>query len=53
MFGHSWRFRPGHEIRLEILQDDSTYLRRDNFDSTATIGPVTLTLPVARQAKAG
>ncbi len=51
MFGNSWRFRPGHQILLEILQDDSSYLRRDNFASTAMIGDVTLTLPVARQAR--
>ncbi len=53
MFGNSWRFRSGHQILLEVLQDDSSYLRRDNFASTATIGGVTLTLPVARQARVG
>ncbi|MGI9019372.1 MAG: CocE/NonD family hydrolase [Solirubrobacterales bacterium] len=51
MFGNSWRFRRGHQILLEIVQDDSTYLRRDNFASTATISHVTLTLPVARLSR--
>ena len=46
LFGNAWRFEPGHEIMLEITQDDSTYLRRDNFPSTATISEVELEIPV-------
>jgi predicted acyl esterase len=45
MFGNAWRFRPGHQLQLEITQDESTYLRRDNFPSSATIGHVRLILP--------
>ncbi len=47
MFGNAWRFAAGHQLMLEITQDDSTYLRRDNFPSTATISDLTLSLPEA------
>ncbi len=45
LFGNAWRFRAGHQLQLEITQDDSTYLRRDNFSSSATISDVRLVLP--------
>jgi ABC-2 type transport system ATP-binding protein len=45
LFGNHWRFAPGHRLLLEVLQDDSTYLRRDNFASSATLDDVTLVLP--------
>jgi ABC-2 type transport system ATP-binding protein len=47
LFGNAWRFEAGHRIMLEITQDDSTFLRRDNFPSTATISDLTLSIPVA------
>ena len=47
LFGNAWRFEAGHRLMLEIVQDDSTYLRRDNFPSTATISDLTLSIPVA------
>jgi predicted acyl esterase len=48
LFGSAWRFEAGHKIVLEVTQDDSTYLRRDNFPSAATIDDARLTLPLAR-----
>lgn len=46
LFGNAWRFEAGHALMLEIVQDDSTYLRRDNFPSSASISEVRLSLPV-------
>jgi X-Pro dipeptidyl-peptidase (S15 family) len=46
LFGDSWRFAAGHRVVLEVTQDDSTYLRRDNFPSAATISDARLILPV-------
>jgi predicted acyl esterase len=46
LFGNAWRFAAGNAIMLEITQDDSTYLRRDNFPSTATVSEVELAIPV-------
>jgi predicted acyl esterase len=45
--GNAWNFAAGHEIMLEITQDDSSFLRRDNFPSTATISDVSLSIPEA------
>jgi hypothetical protein len=46
LFGNHWRFDAGHRILLEVLQDDSTYLRRDNFSGASIIDDATLVLPV-------
>jgi pimeloyl-ACP methyl ester carboxylesterase len=46
MFGNAWRVLPGHELQLELLQDDSTFLRADNVPSTVTIDAARLQLPV-------
>ena len=46
MFGNAWRVAPGHKLQLELLQDDSTYLRADNVPSTLTLEKVGLELPV-------
>jgi X-Pro dipeptidyl-peptidase-like protein len=48
LFGDCWRFAPGHRLLLEVTQDDSSFLRRDNFPSSATITDARLTLPLAR-----
>lgn len=44
--GSAWRFEVGHHILLEILQDDSPYMRVDNVASSAVIDDVRLSLPV-------
>jgi fermentation-respiration switch protein FrsA (DUF1100 family) len=48
LFGDSWRFERGHRLLLEVTEDDSSYLRRDNFPSNATIADARLTLPLTR-----
>jgi len=45
LFGNAWRLRAGHSLTLEVTQDDATYLRADNFASTATIDSARLVLP--------
>jgi len=46
LFGNAWRVRAGHRLELEVLQDDSTFLRPDNVPSTVTIQNAKLELPV-------
>jgi ABC-2 type transport system ATP-binding protein len=46
LFGNAWRVRAGHALQLELLQDDSTFLRADNVPSTLTIDRVRLELPI-------
>ena len=46
MFGNAWRVQPGHRLQLELLQDDSTFLRPDNFPSTVTVSSARIELPV-------
>jgi ABC-2 type transport system ATP-binding protein len=46
LFGNAWRIEPGHELQLELLQDDSTFLRPDNVPSAVGIDAVRLELPV-------
>ncbi|HKP89616.1 MAG TPA: CocE/NonD family hydrolase [Thermoleophilaceae bacterium] len=46
MFGNAWRVRPGHVLQLELLQDDSTFLRTDNVPSTVTIERLGVRVPV-------
>jgi fermentation-respiration switch protein FrsA (DUF1100 family) len=46
MFGNAWKVRSGHHLELELLQDDSTFLRPDNIASTVTVRHVDVTLPV-------
>ena len=46
LFGNAWRIKAGHRLELELLQDDSTFLRPDNVPSTVTIERARLELPV-------
>ncbi len=46
MFGNAWRVRPGHVLQLEVLQDDSTFLRTNNVPSTVTIERLGARVPV-------
>ena len=47
LFGNAWRLEAGHELELELLQDDSTFLRPDNFPSTITVHSTRLGLSLA------
>jgi fermentation-respiration switch protein FrsA (DUF1100 family) len=46
MFGNAWRVAPGHTLQLELLQDDSTFLRTDNVPSTVSVEKVRVEVPV-------
>jgi fermentation-respiration switch protein FrsA (DUF1100 family) len=46
MFGNAWRVRAGHVLQLELLQDDSTFLRTDNVPSTVTVQRLGARVPV-------
>jgi hypothetical protein len=46
LFGNAWRVRRGHHLQLELLQDDSTFLRPDNVPSAMTIEHVGVRVPV-------
>ena len=46
LFGQGWRFRPKHEIVLEITQADTPFLREDNEPSELEIKGARLELPV-------
>ncbi|MDQ3934355.1 MAG: hypothetical protein M3340_06950 [Actinomycetota bacterium] len=48
LFGNAWRLEPGHSLRLELLQDDSTYLRPDNVPSTVTLHTARIELTLRR-----
>ena len=44
LFGNAWKLEPGHRLQLELLQDDSTFLRPDNVPSTVTINSARIDL---------
>src|SRR5256885_11877403 len=46
LFGNAWRVRKGHHLELELLQDDSTFLRADNVPSVVTLESARIELPV-------
>jgi hypothetical protein len=46
LFGDAWALAADHRLQLEILQDDSTFLRPDNVPSTVTIQSARITLPL-------
>ncbi len=46
LHGNGWRFEPGHKIRLELAQDDATFLKASEVASTITINGVKLRIPV-------
>jgi hypothetical protein len=45
LFGNEYKFQVGDQIRLDLTQDDSPYLRPSNAASSITFGDPTLTLP--------
>jgi hypothetical protein len=47
LFGNAWRLDAGHELELELLQDDSTFLRPHNYASTVTVQKARLGLHLA------
>jgi fermentation-respiration switch protein FrsA (DUF1100 family) len=45
MQGNGWVFRAGHQLRIQITQNDAPYLRLDNYPSTVSYSAMRLTLP--------
>jgi hypothetical protein len=43
--GNAYHFGPGHTVKLELLGNDSTYLRKSNGSFTVNVSNVTVTLP--------
>jgi hypothetical protein len=48
LFGNAWRIEAGHRLQLELVQDDATFLRTNNFASAIALGPGRVDLSVAR-----
>ena len=44
--GSGWTFLAGHQLRLQVTQNDAPYLRLDNYASSVTYSSMSLTLPV-------
>jgi predicted acyl esterase len=47
LFGSAWRLEEGHQLELELLQDDSTFLRPHNVVSAVTVQNARLALDLS------
>lgn len=45
LFGNAWRWRAGHRVRLEVVQNDASYLRPHNVASSAVVQSARLEIP--------
>ena len=45
LLGNGWRFGAGHQLRIQVTQNDTPYLRVDNYQSAVSYQSVQLTLP--------
>jgi pimeloyl-ACP methyl ester carboxylesterase len=45
LLGSGWVFPAGHNLRIEVTQNDAPYMRLDNYASTINYASVMLTLP--------
>jgi predicted acyl esterase len=43
--GNGWVFYKGHQIRIQVTQNDAPYLRLDNYASAINYSFMELTLP--------
>ena len=43
---NGWRFAQGHEIRIELAQDDDPFLKASSVPSSLTLTGVDLAIPV-------
>jgi len=50
MLGSGWVFQAGHQLRLEVTQNDAPYMRLDNYASAVQYSSVSLTLPATAPA---
>ncbi|MFN2582822.1 MAG: hypothetical protein ABR498_08800 [Candidatus Dormibacteria bacterium] len=47
---NAWQLQSGHQLKLELTQDDFPTWRPDNEPATITITGLTLTLPIVASA---
>ena len=45
LLGSGWVFEAGHQLRLEVTQNDAPYMRLDNYASSILYSSMKLTLP--------
>jgi len=45
LLGSGWKFAAGHQLRIQVTQNDMPYLRLDNYQSSAVYSSMQLTLP--------
>jgi predicted acyl esterase len=44
-FGNGWLWQVGHQVQLEVMQNDAPFIRPDNLPSSIAYHGVTLTMP--------
>lgn len=44
--GNGWSIAAGHQLRIQVTENDAPYLRLDNYASSIAYGSMTLTMPV-------
>jgi len=45
MLGSGWVFQAGHQVRIEVTQNDAPYMRLDNYASAVQYSSINLVLP--------
>ena len=45
LLGSGWKFVAGHQLRIQVTQNDMPYLRLDNYQSSAVYSSMQLILP--------
>jgi predicted acyl esterase len=46
LHGNAWRFPEGHQVRIELAQDDDPYVRRADQAATMTVTEAKLSVPI-------
>jgi predicted acyl esterase len=46
LHGNAWRFAEGHQVRIELAQDDDPYVRRSDQAATMTVTGARLSVPI-------
>jgi X-Pro dipeptidyl-peptidase C-terminal non-catalytic domain/RTX calcium-binding nonapeptide repeat (4 copies) len=46
LHGNGWRFPQGHQIRIEVAQDDNPFVKNGTPPSSATLSSVNLRVPI-------
>lgn len=50
LLGSGWIFQAGHQVRIEVTQNDAPYMRLDNYASAVQYSSIRLTLPATAPA---